>query len=76
MPTFDASLFEENKISPTISVDDAVSFFGNQGIFYSSDSNITKRVEELGIQALREAQSLREFKFGDPVRAVVFASHT
>ncbi|KAG6992979.1 hypothetical protein FocnCong_v017584 [Fusarium oxysporum f. sp. conglutinans] len=75
MPNFDASLFEITQVSSTVTVDDAVTFFKEHGIFYYADANIAKQVERFGIQPLRDPKFLREFTLEDPRLARILESY-
>ncbi|EXL39783.1 hypothetical protein FOCG_17634 [Fusarium oxysporum f. sp. radicis-lycopersici 26381] len=75
MPNFDASLFEITQISSTVTVDDAVTFFKEHGIFYYADANIAKQVERFGIQPLRDPNFLRELTLEDPRLARILESY-
>ncbi|KAH7115682.1 hypothetical protein EDB81DRAFT_668895 [Dactylonectria macrodidyma] len=60
------SPFEKTQISSAVTVSDAPAFFERHGIFYFADAAIARRAAELGIPALSEPSSLREFEMKDP----------
>ncbi|KAI2791738.1 hypothetical protein POX_c04615 [Penicillium oxalicum] len=59
------ALFEESRVSPAVTVDDARQFFETHGIFYAPDAEIGQLVATLGSEAVHGKVRMGRFPIRD-----------